>query len=564
MKILDLSRMDISLTDELNQKADDLIRDYTIFIDSIIEKKTNNIFLSLLPFLSRNKFLSNAFLNVSVLFLAIDYIEKYKDIEYIVLPCRGIADSLRKYLNKKKIKGIRISYIKEQLSLLVVLKQWINTYFSYFQEWYNIKKYSQKKYDLEKPFEMIDTYVLSSLFNGDEFHDRYFNNLEKYTDKKLIFPIHPVINDRTTWKEFIYAVESCKSRNFLLKENFLKLRDILYISFLPLNHLFYCLTRKKFLNIDITSIINEDVCLTLPSLNTVIGVSYYIFIKNMYKKQVPINSLIGWYEGQPSSIGLFKAFRRYYKNKYSIGYVGMPIFHNNYGTCPSDGQIRTKTSPEYIGVIGRFFKEYLLQYNPNLCIKEVPAFRYQNLFKIKKCCLSDKSDSIIIFVVLAYDKQISSDTLQMLLKCISQERNRKFDLRLKNHPVFKYFTLSDYNIERSNYSTNCSINFIEDDIVSYSQQVDIIVLAGFSSSLFELLLSNKPILQREELGILSSTRKIMDNYKDYYFPFYGEEDFSISLKSLITKGDNISKLKRCDCSEMFIKPTAETVKQLFD
>lgn len=561
MKILDLSSMDSSLTNELNQKADDLIRDYTVFIDSIIDKQTNNIFLSLLPFLSRNRFLSNVFLNVSILFLTIDYIEKYNDIEYVVLPYRGIADSLRKYLYKRKIKGIQISYINKRPCLLVLLKQWLNTYITYFQEWYNIKKYSQKKHDLEKPFEMIDTYVLSSLFNGDEFHDRYFNDLEKYTDKNLIFSMHPIINDRTTWKEFIYAVEACKSRKFLFKEKFIKLRDILFISFLPLNHLFYCLTRKIFLNIDITSIINEDVCLTLPSLNTIIGVSYYIFIKNMYKKKVPINSLIGWYEGQPSSIGLFKAFRKYYKNKYSIGYVGMPIFHNNYGICPSVGQIRTKTSPEYIGVIGRVFKEYLLQHNPDVFIKEVPAFRYQDVFKIKDEFFREESDNIIIFVILTYNIQTSSDTIQMLLDYINKNKTMKFDIRMKNHPVYNKYILSDYKIEKKTVPNNCYINFIDDNIVSYSKKVDIIILAGFSSSLFELLLANKPILQREELGTLSSLRRIMDRYTNCFFSFYEEKDFANTLDYVISKGRIISEAN--DFKEIFIKPTVENVKQLF-
>lgn len=563
MKILDLSKMDEVLTKELNQKADILIGNYQVFIDSIIEKHTKNVFLSFLPFLSRNKFLSNAFLNVSILFLAIDYVNKYKDIETIILPSKGIADSLSKYLRKEKNKKIRISYLNKKDSLFHILMRWTNSYIYYIKLWYNVNKYSQREYLFKEPFELIDTYVLSSSFADEKYLDRYFNDLEKYTDKNILFLVHPIINDKKTWKEFVYDIESCKTRNFLFKERFLTLKDILFISKMPFVHLFYCIEKKFFFNVNISSIINEDIKSTINSLNTIIGISCFLFIKNISRKKIPINSLIGWYEGQTSSIALFKAFRKFYKENYSLGYVGMPIFHNNYGVCPSVGQMKTKSSPEYIGVIGKIFKEYVLQCNPNVLVKEVPAFRYNNIFKIKNEDIRTESDVIMIFVVLVYDIQVSSDTIKMILTYIRKNKNKKFDIRMKNHPVFKNYTLSDYKIGKEDNLNNCSISFIEDDIVSYSRKMDIIILAGFSSALFELLLANKPILQREELGKLSSTRKVMDRYKNYFFSFYGEDEFCCVFDYLINKRKITFEREQVDINDMFIEPTIETVNQLF-
>ena len=262
---------------------------------------------------------------------------------------------------------------------------------------------------------------------------------------------------------------------------FLEKSDYYKLFLYPLFCVIFCLRKKYIRGIDVTAIINKDLVRGITSGNSMEGMLKYFSIKGMKRQGINIDRLIGWYEGQASSNGLFLAYRRMYLKGKSIGYIGGAIDSNNINLAPSREQIRHKAIPQEITVIAECFKHIPKQFVSDVKVTVVPAFRLQKEYQYAD---DKKINKKRILVALSYDKRTSTEMLKWVKNLEDFCREEDITIHIKNHPCNIGLTLKQYGIQH----LKCNYKFVDGEFSKAVREVNVVVTtqsnAGYETALY--------------------------------------------------------------------------------
>ena len=376
-KILDLTCLDADHTRKLNEIALNCKREYTEFVDQYSKTYGHFYLWWALPFSSRNIYLDDTFQNICYLKLCRQIILEDSEINHIIVDNKALYDVLllnyKQELSKKKIT-LENSGRKVIVSgtIIKMFRQFIRQIKVFF--WIKLYLGSQK-YNIEDSISLLDTPLLSSCLETGKYEDRYFNDIQNYTQKKVYFLPSLINNSSMNWKEFVNSVKKSRDYRFILKEKFINLFDYSFV----LVYFAYCLmlaTRKyEYGKLDVTTLIRESVLKGSYCVPSIKGVLDERFIQHLKKTNIRVENLISWYEGRPSEIMLQCAFRKAYPDSRSVGYIGFPYFEFALSEYISEEQYNQKAAPLKMTVPGAIYEKQARQFCDKVKLIRVPILR---------------------------------------------------------------------------------------------------------------------------------------------------------------------------------------------
>lgn len=487
---------------------------YTEMIDDLSRKWKKNPYWWATCLASRDPLLSDAYKNICTVLLAIQRIEQDGDIREVTLPCEECKSVLLKYLEDKnsdiKVTASRRTKKFDDIEFIAQFSQNIRLKNCVNKLW--------KTPIAVKPGEDIvlaDTEILASHLRKGIYQDRLFDNIEDLTDKKIVF-LPQLINDiAADWNGLIKRIKKNRSHNTVLKEHFLQWRDYLKLLRIPFWNRIFCKGVKVFDGMDVTAIINGDLKTGMASAQTQESLLKYQLMKRMHKK-IKIETLLGWYEGQPSSLGLFAAYNKTYRKGNSMGCIGVATDENLLSLMPSKEQIKQRTAPGQIGVIGEIFLNVPKLFCGTTKTLVFPAFRIKSEHVD---CAKPMEDSVLI--ALSYAEFASRRILQMIKEIDGWLKANHIRVYIKNHPQLSKKTLRDYGIEE----LNCDYVFLDNSFSEAITYADIIITAQSTTS-YETVMHGKRVILLGMTGDITYTFMPAEWKGKWYEVVYNTEELT--------------------------------------
>lgn len=543
--------MTIEDTKRVNELFDEYSEKYTEFVDDLSAEHDSCKLWWVTAFASRNIYLSKAYWNICVVLYAIERIQNDAAIEIIKTDKREIGIAIFNYVRQRKeLNHLKIKYLSKKkvgCYKLILLYDYFKIIFRKLKIKRKVNRLS--KYRILSPDKDIvlveENIITASCVNG-KFISRDFTNLLKYTDENIYILPHIHVEDRNEYEKIIQCLNNDDDYRFLYRENFVCVFD--YIKMLQYPFLCFKWGKKRYFfeKLDVSEIVKSDLIQGITSLNSVNALLGYYAINNMKRKDINIKTLVGWYEGQPSSIGIFMAYRECYPNGSSTGYIGIPTDEKYISRYPSKEQVRQKVVPEAISVISNIYKSLPRKYADNVKVKLCPSFR----INISNEFNENEEKQKIIFCTLPITI-IESQKIISMLEAISQALS-DFLIIIKNHPYNREWQLEDYNIK------NVSFNYVfsTDSFEKLVNRAMIVITSSPSTTGVETLLHRRKTIVIAVSGRITASCIPASISDALYRVVYGEKELEQAIFDL-TIQDQFNSNKRAfdlvDLNESSVK-----------
>lgn len=546
--VLDITKLSSDQTKKLNAIAESSRCSYTSFIDKLSEFNLENEFWWITPLVSRESSQCEAFYNYCVLRLIIDELNCNRLFTKVVVPNKTLKKALR-----------RNGVCKQRIEVKEDLKGVLKRCFSGVYKKYVLKKI-KKRVDIikrnvntvelpdEEKFVLVDTYFIPSQFASNKYKDRYFEGLSQYCDENIVFFGQLEFideNDGITLAKNVSDLQNTVVFQSLIENNdFNKVKEYMESS------KDFNLSNCKWENLNLYDIVYNAVVAGECNSTAIYGVLKGIVIERIISNY-NISKIVGWYEGQPSSNGLFARARKVAPSIPTIAYEYTPCPENNIGMYPSKLQNKEKKVAEYYAVGGYAWLELVKQFDIKTKCAVAPDFRHGNIKIVEQ---KKQSDDVIIILSGVYEIAVSQ------LKCSIAELIEKGYKRvyIKNHPVYDKYDLRDYGIEIR--EDRIEIRFVGGLLEDAIRNIGIAIISESSTSL-ELLLQSINLINFVPPGKLSSVC-VPQKYMNSVVIAYSSDDIGEALeyyKSATVLRDNLSIMRE----NVFEKVNQKSVNSMF-
>ena len=490
-----------SLWSEIDEVAKETRMEFTELISDISEAKNlkNNIDWWVESPASRNTLASPLFYYLCGMRLLDRLIKENYYISEITVDSFALKMILREFLLKKSV-NIPVqgpnSLIANKLDLII---NNLKIVFNVFKDKLYMLECAKRTKSLQKPMidgliTLIDTFVFPGYISNDRYYNGLWENLSQ-EERSLIYFV-PTFSGIES-KNYSLAYEELREndRNFLIKEDYLRFADIMF----AISHYFriYFLKIKSvyFLEMDISSLIREEIHKLTGFSNAVESLLNYRFSKALKKNKVNLRLVIDWFENQVVDKGWNAGFSRYYPEVRRIGYRGYITSDLYLCTLPSKCENINNVLPHEIGVIGKELCVSTREFDSTLKTKVVPAFRFAHLWD--EAIFNPDPGYYTIFFALPYSRVESKEIFDALFENLDYMINKNIRIIMKPHPTMNIkYVESLIGSNHSNVFSLVDESFIE--CLSKSN----LLISGMSGAVIESIVFGIPvIILRSRKGI---------------------------------------------------------------
>lgn len=552
-EVLDLTCLDAEDTRQLNQIALKYKKQYTKFVDKYSKKYGHFYLWWALPFSSRNIYLDDTFQNICYLHLCQQIIFGDSGIKRIKVSNKALYDTLKlNYEQELLKKNIILENQGKRISLFKTIKRMFWQFIEQSKNFVRIKIYLRgQKYDIKDTVSLIDTPLLSSCFQNGKYEDRYFNDIQNYTDKNIYFVPSLMKNSTISWKEFVNCVKKSQEYRFILKEKFINIFDCIYLILYYTYCLMLSVHKYVYGELDVTPLIRESILkgsYCVPSLK---GVLNDRFIKHLKKTGFKIENLISWYEGRPSEVMLQRAFRKYYPDSACVGYIGFPHSEYSLSEYISEEQYIQNIAPLKMTVPGAVYEVQAKQFCDKVDVIRVPILR--NSYKNEMNQIPSKRK---ILVILPFFEEAAGKMLHIVNEYM-RLKSENIDIAVKNHPVHRGKTVDYYLKEKLYFEPQ----YVEGDLTESLNGISLAYISLSTASL-EVLSQGVFLVNLCPVGELRSTA-IPDNMdeENYRIVYDEKETFEAFAFGLWQRESKAGKIDLVDLLEPI---NEKTVGRMWD
>ncbi len=419
--------------------------------------------------------------NHSKLFHSFCLIESLKEflpkneISCVFVNDKNIRDVLK---NQLKIK-VNISIKNNQNSSIKNFFAIFKNFF-YFSIVYFLSNLGKKK-EIDKNLNLvlIDTFLEDSNLSNNRF---YGNKLFSLVLKKRNIFFIPTFYEGMNLIDTIQKIINCKkNKKFLLKENYLSLKDLFWSFSLVFRKSEFKNSFTKLKSIDYTNFINEELRLNNNLSGQILAWQNFLFFKNLKKKNFKLSKSINWFENQPQDKGWNKGVRNYFPKAKSYGYQGFTYFPQYMCLSPTQREYSSKVVPEIVLSIGKKFNNSKKEFCKSLKVKTSPALNFQHLHKKQKKYFGKSESTLIILSGFIED---DVNLLNWVIQSNIHKENRK--IFIKEHPILKIKKIKKFiNFFPSNYKIS------KKDFWSSVNMSENLICSGSTSATIELIISGR-------------------------------------------------------------------------
>ena len=486
-----------------NKIANKLRGPFTEIVSEISDPMKGNIDWWVEGPASRNTITSPFFHYYCAFNLVHELIKKDYNISKIIVDSFALEKILKQYfrINGKSIpikyKGIRFkSYIKQLIIPFIIISR--ELYSCIYQYRFAQKTKHLQKLIPNKDLTLIDMYVLPGFISKD----RYYNGLWEYlsSDKKRLTFFVPTLV-MIPKSEILEAYKKLRgsNRNFLIKEDYLKIRDILF----AIGHCFRIMRIRvkpiHILGIDIAPLIREDINSMKGLDNAVIALLNYRFVRRLKERSVRLRLVIDWFENQVVDRGWNAGFNLFYPDVKTIGYSGQIPSPNYLCSFPSECENINGLLPSEIAVVGKSLVAATKEFVSDLNVKTAPSFRFKHIWKQDTTRPNPRYCTVL--VTLSQIPEHTMGVLKTVNEAIDAISSNSLRFWIKPHPSVSEDSLRKW------WDSKWPEAFIiiQGDASYYLPRSDILI-SGMSSICVEAMAVGIPVIEIENTsGISYST-----------------------------------------------------------
>lgn len=446
MKSIDLTKLKLEESKLLNDASREIRYAFNELITNISLQHRDNIYWHLTSVASRNTYLSNMFLWCCQLAMIRNILQSEVDIDQIKTDSKGMKNVLERYLKKNNYK-IKVCYnlsiwqrIKKYLTPILYLGDTL----LYIFKTYTYSKIIRRKdpYDYPQPITLLDCFVLKSSFPEDSniYIDRYYTGFMEYIkedEKKSIYYLPEFIgikDYKATFKKI-----RCSENNFIIKEDYLKVKDYIRAVIGMLMTPFRAFKVKsfaaQFLDFNVLPLVYEETKLKCTIKSSVKAVLNYLFIKRLAQRGIEVRLVIDWNENQIIDRALIKGVHDFIPQTQVIGYQGFiisPQYHIY--IHPTQYEYSLGLIPDKIAVVGEGLINRTKEFCPDLQVIKAPAGRFQKIWQNNSANIHFNTFRILLpLPITKIECQKILHTVNKSLKLISIFN---VEVLVKQHPTY--------------------------------------------------------------------------------------------------------------------------------
>jgi hypothetical protein len=365
-----------------------------------------------------------------------------------------LLQSIKILINNSPIK-ITVEY-STKVETVSFLKFKLVKYLKFVWRWFRFLRFTiqpmlvpgknshltQSRPDVNQPVAIIHTCINEGNLdkNTGTFQDRYFPGLGIWLKKKgfkvktLPFPYQSKVSLKKLYQSLHDSQES-----FIIPQEIVSIKDYLSQIWQLLKLYKIPKGRFKFLNYDITPLVNEIKRDQVSRTEYAQFLVYIPMIKKLKKAGWNIQLFIDKFENMIKEKPQIYALRKYYPNCKIVGYQHASISPLMLKYTSTEDEFNNGLFPDYIVTNGSWFKECLSQNGiPKNKLKEGPALRSKYLFDLKNQdnplsrCEEGKFPKKLM-VILSLEMNMCIELLDKVLNCFSKDKNVL--VYLKPHPM---------------------------------------------------------------------------------------------------------------------------------
>ena len=335
------------------------------------------------------------------------------------------------------LNGCMVQYDKPSITKLIKLRLKIPfLIFKKIAQQILAKISGKSNYDVlnGKPLVLIDTFMTASFTRDDRYYGLLWENLTNEV-KEVAYFIPTIVSTPVSKMFQTYKELRNNVRNFIIREDFLTLTDIIYafqhqrrvkkIKINPVHVLGY----------DISKLIEEELYCNQDFLTVVESILTYRFVQRLKEKGLEVRVAINWFEGQVIDKAWNYAFNKLYPEAKTIGYRAFESFPFYLCSYPIPIEAESDVLPDVVGVEGRGTIATVREFLPNLEVMVIPALRTQHVWD--NGLALGKRDYIHVLITLPISLKTSFRIIGHLLEAskLVNYKGKTIVYTIKPHPT---------------------------------------------------------------------------------------------------------------------------------
>ncbi len=474
-----------------NQIAVDIRKPFINIIESISKQHAESIDWWVSSPASRNTIASPLFHYCCCFALLQELIRANKHLAEIITDSKAFKKILEEYLVGQ---GIGVKVTLARLSMKQYLAEILRPAYTLLRipiQHLILSLIAKRTQHLRKsfppnPLTLIDTIVMRDYIERDRNYPGLLDVLSVKERKSVWFV--PLLHRIRPWQymSIIKQLRRCK-RNFVLKEDYLKLRDCLFASW---GHVLRIRTLKIklcfFHGVDIAGLIQEDMKRWKGVESSYSSLLNYRFARRLKEADVKLRLVIDWFENQNIDRGWNAGFRRYFPKVKTIGYQGFIVSPHYLCMYPTREEKDNRVIPHKVAVIGKGLAQSVRRFCSDLDVSIAPAFRFQHVWRKKKYLPAENIFTILVALPLPISEAVY--ILKLLDSVI--RNNTDTQLCIKPHPA-----TSETQI-RKVYGVACSrqFQFVNEDFEDCVEKSNLLIISSASSTCMETTAKGIPVI----------------------------------------------------------------------
>ena len=484
-----------------NEVANHLKIPFTSLVEELSEPLKSNLDWWVEGPASRNSLASPFFHYFCALHFIVELINKNYEISEIVVDSLALENIFNQYF-RINCKSIKVKHKEKKLKsyfkqvIMPFVKIPLEFYHNIYQFRCALKTKHLNKPIPNKPLTLIDIFVIPGFISKDRYYNGLWENL-KDEQKESTFFVPTLVKIPKKKMASAYKELRTADRNFLIKEDYLKIKDLLY----ALGHYFRMLKMKIYptiyMGVDISSLVKEELMSMRGYSNAVVGLLNYKFAKRIREQKIKLRLVINWFENQVVDKGWNYGFNFYFNKITIIGYRGLiPARLHLSQRSPTGIEHQSNVLPNKIAVIGKGFIDSTKEFVSELNVVSSPAFRFQHVWNERAA--KPNSNYFTVLVALSIMPGESIHIVQVVKDCLKKINIKNIRFWIKPHP-----TMSE-EILKKGLGSSWPEEFIlvEGPSSDYIPRSDIMI-SGMSSICLETITLGIPVIVVENFSGLT-------------------------------------------------------------
>ena len=367
--------------------------------------------------------------------------------------------------------------------------------------------------------------MMKDYISNDRWYGTFWDDVDSNLKAEIFF-VPTIVN--TSIIDFRFVANSMRhsERNFILKEDFLKVSDIIFaylhkrrVINIPLSSFnLYGLELRDLVTEDIEN--NRDVSTIIEALIT------YKFISRIYENGVKVRHSIDWFEGHSLDKLWNLAIKRFYPTVKRIGYATFKSFPYYLSTFPIRIEREAGTIPDVLAVQGNSCIESAKEFLSTQEVIVIPAFKYQHVWEYNYP--EERNRHAHILIALPMSMEASIRMIHLLIDSFNNydyHLDQSIEFIIKPHPINTTPAIK----KKITQELPSSFSFTNEKSFSKLLMSSSILVTEASSTCLEAFAYGIPVIIIENPTGLTYDPVPKDISKDLFLKCKIAEDFSNAI-----------------------------------